>query len=183
MRRPVLPVLLAAAAALALPVATGAQSPTEPPRASAAPAFSGLYRFTAVAAPTCPASTRVGPLSVAMTVTEAAVSAGSEVSGVPTSPSENPDRGRFVLLRQGDRLHGAFGASTLEIGLPALEGTYRVWLQLMNDGTAATSTGGRSRASGTAFGKFVLALANDPEGNPVAECEYGADYQWSLEPI
>jgi hypothetical protein len=175
MRPTTRPVLLAAAAALLLPVATGAQS-------TSAPAFSGRYRLVLTASPSCPAPVRVGPLSVEMNLTQAPVSAGAEVSGIPPTPPENPDRGRLVLLRQGDKLHGPIGGSTLEIGLPALEGTYRVWVQIMADGTATTATGGRAGASGTAFGRFVLALANDPDGDPIADCEFALDHRWSLEP-
>jgi len=168
---------LLAAAALALPAATGAQS-------ASAPAFSGKYRLVLSAAPGCPASTRVGPLSVAMDVTQTTVSAGAEVAGVPSSPSEVPDQGRFVLLRQGDRLHGAIGASALELGLLVIEGTYRIWVQIMADGTAVTATGGRARASGTAFGEFELSLASDPTGAPVGNCKvYAPGHEWSLEPM
>jgi hypothetical protein len=177
-------VLAAAAALLLLPPPARAQSTGEPLRASVAPAFSGSYRFVLTAAAGCPAGTRVGALSVAVTVTETAVGGGSEVSGVPVPSSLDPARGRFVLQRQGDKLHGPFGASTLEIGLLVLEGTYRLWAQVMADGTATTATGGRSRASGTAFGQIKLSLASDPEGNPIAECDlYKADHQWSLEPM
>jgi hypothetical protein len=69
------------------------------------------------------------------------------------------------------------------LGLPAIEGTYRIWIQLMLDGTAVTSSGGRARASGTAFGEFELSLASDPTGAPVGNCKFALDHQWSLEPM
>ena len=184
MARPARALVVAAAAALLLPATTRAQSAGEPVRAAAAPAFSGTYKLVLTAAAGCPAAMRVGPLSVAMTVAETAVSAGSEVSGVPVPSSLDPARGRFVLLRQGDRLHGAAGSSTLEIGLVVLEGTYRIWLQIMADGTATTATGGRARANGTAFGQIKLSLASDPEATTIAECEvWKPDHLWSLEPM
>jgi hypothetical protein len=174
--RVALTALAAAAAWLVCP-------PPSPGQAATAPAFSGVYRLVVSADPGCPASARVGPVSLAMQVTQAPVSAGAEVSGVPASPSESPDQGRFVLLRQGDRLHGAYGASTLELGLPTVEGTYRLWLQIMADGTAATASGGRARASGTGFGWFELSLATDPTGAPVGACPFALAHQWSLEPM
>ena len=60
---------------------------------------------------------QVGPLSVVMNVAEAPISAGAEVSGASASATEIPANGRFVLLRQGTRLHGPSAASTIEVGL------------------------------------------------------------------
>jgi len=168
-------VALTIAIALALPCSIGAQS---------VPAFSGRYRFSLTVSPSCPAAMQVGPLVVVMNVAELPVSAGSEVSGQSASPSENPHNGRFVLLREGNRLHGASGASTIEFGLNT-EGVYRVWMQIMTDGTATTATSGRARASGTAFGEVELSLASDPTGNPIANGYCGfvtSGHQWSLEP-
>jgi len=161
------------ALALGLPALTGAQGNV--------PAFSGRYRLVLTVSRSCPASMQVGPLSVVMDVAEAPVSAGVEVSGRSASPSEIPDNGRFVLLRQGNRLHGASGAHTEELGLNT-EGIYRVWMQIMTDGTATTSSNGRARASGTAFGEVELSLASDSTGNPIGSCPFALDHQWSLEP-
>jgi hypothetical protein len=152
------------------------------PRASVAPAFSGRYKLAFTVSPGCPASMQVGPLTVAMDVKEAAVTQGSEVSGQSASPSEIPANGRFVLLRQGDRVHGAFGSSSLELGLVTSEG-YLLWMQVMTDGTAATATGGRSRASGTAFGEVDLGLASDPSAESIGNCKHALDHQWALEPM
>lgn len=174
---------LLAAASLALTPATGARS-DDVPRAAAAPAFSGRYTFTLTLSGGCPASTQVGPLSVTMNVAEAAAASetpASELSGQSASPSEVPADGRFVLLRQGDRLHGAFGSSTLELGLITSEG-YRVWLQIMTDGTAAVSPGGRARASGTAFGEVEISLAKDPTAEGIGNCKFALDHRWTLEP-
>jgi hypothetical protein len=123
----------------------------------------------------------VGPLTAAMDVTEATVSQGSELSGQSASPSEEPADGRFVLERQGDHVHGAFGSSTLNLGLVTSEG-YLLWLRLMLDGTASTDTGGRSRASGTAFGEVDLGIASNPAADS-QNCQGVLDHQWSLEPL
>jgi hypothetical protein len=166
------PLVLALAAALALPASTGAQS---------VPAFSGRYRLIFSVSPSCPASTQLGPLSIVMNVAEAPVSAGAEVSGESASTSEISANGRFVLLRQGTHLHGPSASSTVELGLNT-EGVYRLWMRVMADGTAAVASGGRARASGTAFGEVELSLASDPTGNPIGYCAFATGHQWSLEP-
>jgi hypothetical protein len=163
---------------LALPGSTGAQS---------APAFSGRYRFVMTVSPSCPPAMQVGPLSVVMDVAEEAVMpGGAEVSGQPASPSETPQNGRFVLLREADRIHGGFSSSTIELGLDT-EGIYRLWLEVIADGTVTVSSGGRARASGTAFGEVELSLASDPTGAPIdngnGNCGFATrGHQWSLEP-
>jgi hypothetical protein len=149
--------------------------------AQAVPAFSGRYRFVLTMSPRCPAATQVGPLSILVNVTEAPISAGAEVAGQSASSAEVPNQGRFVLQRVGSRVHGAFGASTQEFGL-ATEGQYRVWLQIMSDGSASQSSGGRARATGTAFGEVELSLSSDPTGNPTGYCEFATGHQWTLEP-
>ncbi len=129
---------------------------------------------------------QVGPVSILMDVTEATVSAGPEVSGRPASPSQTPDNGRFELLRQSSRIHGPFGARTDQLGL-ASEGIYRVWMQIVVDGATSVSSGGRARATGTAFGEVELSLTSDPTGEPVGggtgNCGFATTgFQWSLEP-
>ena len=170
-------IALALALALGLPCSIGAQS---------VPAFLGRYRFVLTVAPGCPASMQVGPLSIVMDVAEATIGGGFEVSGRPASPTQTPDNGRFELLRQGSRLHGPFGARTDRLGLDT-EGVYRVWMEIMTDGVVTTSSSGRARASGTAFGEVELSLASDPTGNPVGDgsgnCGFATTgHQWSLEP-
>jgi hypothetical protein len=174
---------VAALALLTVPADATPQAPSDGVRAAAAPAFSGRFALALTAGPGCRELTGVGPLRVAVEVREASVSQGSEVSGQSASPSEVADQGRFVLLRQVDRLHGPHGASTLELGLRTVNGPYRVWAQLVLDGTAATAAGGRARASGTAFGEIEISLSSDPTGAPVGTCEFALDHQWSLEPI
>jgi hypothetical protein len=166
---------LLAAAALSLAPVTGAQS-------SLAPAFSGRYKLVLTLSRGCPASMQLSPFTVAMDVTQAAVTQGAEVSGQSASPSEVPADGRFVLLRQGDHLHGALGSSSLDLGLVTTEG-YLLWLRLMLDGTATTAAGGRSQASGTAFGEVDLALASDPAAPLIGDCLGVLDHQWTLEPM
>ena len=172
---------LLAAAALALPPLSGAQSGPDAPRASLAPAFSGRYQFVLTVSGGCPPSMQVGPLSIAVTVTESTSGSALEVSGQSASPSETPDDGRFVLLRQADTLHGAFGTG-LGLGLVTSEG-YRVWLRVMTDGTASTSAGGRARASGTAFGEVEISLASDPTAEGIGNCKDALDHHWTLEPL
>jgi hypothetical protein len=169
-----------AAAAFSLTPPTGAQSGADV-HGSVAPAFSGRYRFVLTVSRGCPPSMLVGPLTVAMDITEATVTPGSEVAGQSASPSEVPADGRFVLLRQGDQVHGAFGSSGEELGLVTSEG-YLLWVRLMLDGTATTATDGRSRASGTAFGEVDLGVASDPAADS-DNCQFALDHQWSLEPL
>jgi hypothetical protein len=180
MRRPARLALLAAAA-LALSPSTRAQSVPDAPRASVAPAFSGRYRLVLTLSHGCPATMQVGPLTVAMTVSEAASGSATEVSGQSAAASEIPADGRFVLLRRGDTVHGAFGSSSLNLGLVTNEG-FLLWVRLMLDGTAATSSGGRTQASGTAFGEVDLGQASNPSADSQF-CGGVLDHQWSLEPI
>jgi len=173
-------VCLLAAAALSLPPATGAQSGADGPRASVAPAFSGRYQLALTVSGGCPASMQVGPLTVAMAVAESGSGSALEVSGQSASASEAPDDGRFVLLRQSDHLHGAFGSGEA-LGLVTSEG-YLLWVRLVLDGTATTASGGRSQASGTAFGEVDLGLASDP-GADSQNCRHALDHRWTLEPL
>jgi hypothetical protein len=169
-----------AAAALSLAPATGARSDADV-AGSLAPAFSGRYQLTFDISRECPATMLVGPLTVTMNVSEASVAEGSEVSGQSASPTEVPADGRFVLLRQADHVHGAFGSAGVSLGLVTSEG-YLLWVRLMLDGTAATATGGRSRASGTAFGEVDLGVASNPSADS-QNCAGVLDHQWSLDPI
>ena len=180
MRGPVRFALVAAAAALALPPPSRAQWPGDAPRASVAPAFSGRYKLVLTFGRGCPAAVQVGSLTVLVDRAEASVSAGSEVSGQSASPSERPEDARFVLLRQGDKLHGAFGMRDEPyLGFRTLEG-YRVWMQIMADGTATISSG-RARGSGTAFGEIDLSRPGDADLDTIGWCK-ALDHTWSLEP-
>jgi hypothetical protein len=173
---------LAVAAALLAgrPPSAGSQAAGALPRASAAPAFSGRYRLVLTFGRGCPAEVQVGPQSIIMEVAESAVAAGSEVSGRSASSVETTDDGRFVLLRKGDLLHGPSGAINASLGLRTREG-FRVWMQIMADGVASTASGGRARASGTAFGEIDLARPGDPDADTIGYCR-ALDHRWSLEP-
>ena len=173
--------LVAAAAALALLPPSRARPAGGPPRASGTgPAFSGRYKLVLSFGPGCPASVQVGPLSVLTDLVEASVTAGSEVAGQSASPKEKPEDARFVLLRQSDKLHGAFGVKEEPfLGFRTLEG-YRVWMRIMADGTATTSSG-LARGGGTAFGEIDLSRPADADLDTVGYC-VALDHTWSLEP-
>lgn len=178
MRSRLSPVALALVLALVSPL--GAQSPDLPPRASVAPAFAGRYKLVLTFGRGCPAAVQVGPQSVLVDVVEATVSAGAEVSGRSISSSEPPEDVRFVLLRQGDTVHGAVGARDAPfVGFKTLEG-YRVWMQIMAAGTATTSSG-RAAVSGTAFGEIDLSRPGDESVDTVGYC-VALDHSWALEP-
>jgi hypothetical protein len=165
---------LAAALALALPPSTGAQA--------TAPAFSGRYKLVLTFGPGCPAAVQVGPLSVLVDVAEAAVPAGSEVSGQSAATSEPPEDARFVLLRQGDKVHGAVGARDASyVGFRTLEG-YRIWMQIVADG-AVTTSAARATARGSAFGEIDLSLPGDADVDTIGVCKFALDHSWSLEPL
>ena len=102
------------------------------------------------------------------------------MSGQSISSSEPPEDVRFVLLRQGDTLHGAFGARDAPfIGFRTLEG-YRVWMRIMASGTATTASG-RAAVSGTAFGEIDLSRPGDADLDTVGYC-VALDHSWALEP-
>jgi hypothetical protein len=85
------------------------------------------------------------------------------------------------MLRQADSLHGAFGArEDAYVGFRTLEG-YRIWMQLMADGPATTSSG-RAAASGTAFGEIDLSRPGDADLDTVGYCQ-ALDHTWQLEPV
>jgi hypothetical protein len=167
------------AVALAVSAPAGAQSAGEPPRASAAPIFSGRYKLVITFGRGCSAAMQLGPQAVIANVGQSPIAIGSEVTGQSASPSETANDGRFVLLRQGDQLHGPSGAINDSLGLRTLQG-YRVWMQVMADGSATTSSG-RARASGTAFGDVALSRPGDAAFDSIGFCT-ALDHQWSLEP-
>jgi hypothetical protein len=171
--------LLGASLIAALPILATAQA-GDAPRASAAPAFTGRYRLVLTFGRGCPAAVQVGPQTIVVTVAESPITGGSEVSGQSASSAEPSDEGRFVFLRRGDKLHGPSGAINAALGLRTAEG-YRVWMQIMTDGMASTASGGRARASGTAFGEIDLGRPGDPDPDSIGYCK-ALDHQWALEP-
>jgi hypothetical protein len=184
--RPRRPSLIVVAAATALVAAgTGHAQVPAPPRASAAPALSGRYllvlspgRTLLPMSPSC--STLPSPLSILVDVGEGTNGTATEVRGQSAASAEPPDDARFVLLRQSDKVHGAMGCRNDFVGLRTVEG-YRVWMQIMTDGTAAATSGGRSRASGTAFGEIDVSRPGDADTDSIGYC-MALDHQWSLEP-
>jgi hypothetical protein len=188
MRRRSLAAVAAALAAAAFGAGPGAvQASLDPDsvRAAAAPAFTGRYRLVLVPGksllPPSPACSALPtPLSVLMDVTEASIGSRSEVSGQSANPAEPAEDSRFVLLRQGDHLHGGMGTRGAALGLVTVEG-YRVWMQLMADGTASTAAGGRSHAFGTAFGEIDVSRPGDADPDSLGYCR-ALDHTWSLEP-
>ena len=172
--------LLATAVAIAIPAVATVQPAGDPPRTSAAPAFSGRYRLVLTFDRGCPAAVQVGPQTIVVTVAESPITGGSEVSGQSASSAEPSDEGRFVFLRRADKLHGPSGAINAALGLRTAEG-YRIWMQIMTDGTASTGSGGRARASGTAFGEIDLGCPGDADPDSIGYCK-ALDHQWQLEP-
>jgi hypothetical protein len=171
---------VAAAAGLALLSPSRARSAAGPADASAAPAFSGRYRLVLTFGRGCPAAVQAGALNVLTDVSEASVAAGSEVSGESARHPEKPEDGRFVLLRQADALHGAFGMKDEPyVGFQTLEG-YRIWMQIMADGIGTTSSG-RAAGSGTAFGEIDLSRPGDADVDTIGYCA-ALDHAWALEP-
>jgi len=164
------------ALAIAFVVAVAAPGPGR--AQTAAPAFSGRYRLVLTPSRTCttiPAAAQ----SVVFDLQQAAVGSRFEVSGSPASAAD-ADGTVLVLLRQADRLHGPVAVRTDLLGPTTLEG-FRVWIELMLDGAAATATGGRARASGTAFGQIDVSRPGDPLTDTIGFC-VALDHQWALEP-
>jgi hypothetical protein len=151
-----------------------------PPRAAAAPAFSGRYRLGLAFGASCPVK---GPsVSIEVEIAEAATGSHVEVDGRPTDPGDAL-LSRLVLLRQGDHLHGPVSVKGDGdvLGIATLEGQ-RVWMQLMADGSATTSGSGRVIASGLAFGDLQVSRPGDDSRDTLGSCT-ARDHAWSLEPF
>jgi hypothetical protein len=147
------------------------------PRAAAAPAFSGRYRLGLAFGASCPVK---GPVaSVEVEIAEAAVGSRVEVDGRPADPDDS-SVSRLVLHREGDHLHGAVSVNGQVLGIGTLEGQ-RVWMRLMADGTATTSSSGKVLASGRAFGDLQLSEPGDDSPDTLGSCT-ALDHTWSLEP-
>ena len=176
--------LVALLVGLVTPASTLSQSSASgvgsAPRAAAAPAFGGRYRLGLSFGASCPVK---GPVvSIQVEVAESPVGARVEVDGRPSDP-EDATLFRLVLLREGDHLHGAVSVKgNLEVlGIGTLEGQ-RVWMQLMADGTAATSSGAKVLASGRAFGDLQVSRPGDASRDTLGSCT-ARDHSWSLEPF
>jgi hypothetical protein len=167
---------------LAAPPSTRPQAPPPEvgpfPHAAAAPAFSGRYRLGLSFGPSCPVK---GPVvSVEVEIAETTVGSRVEVDGQPADPGDSAFS-RFVLLREGDHLHGAVSVNGQVLGIGTMEGQ-RVWMQLMADGTATTSSNGKVLASGRAFGDLQVSAPGDDSPDTLGSCT-ALDHAWSLEPF
>lgn len=162
--------LLAAGAAFLLLAAAS-------PAGAQSSSFSGTYRLTLTFAPAC--NVVVRSVSVDMSVSEAVVTAGSEVTGRPARPDE-ADVAKFVLLRKTGSLHGAI--ATFSFGGPrepitTTNGLLTVF-RLMMDGVPGTSSG-RPSASGSAFGE--LSVGQGDAWDSLGYCD-STGHTWSLDP-
>jgi hypothetical protein len=158
---------------------------TAPPRTLATGTFSGQYELTLTASPSCTMTVR--SVTVLVDVSENPVrqpasiadpiAQGSEVFGQATAGDSTV--GRFVLLRQGDQLHGGLG--TKDFGIRTLEGL-RVWVRLAGTASATATTLGRPQAQGTAIGDIELSRPSDDAPDTLGACLGGHDHTWSLQP-
>jgi hypothetical protein len=146
---------------------------------SSAQTFTGAYRLTITFGAACRAG--IASLSTPFSVSEAAVSRGSEIDGRPTL-ADDTSHAEVTLLRTGTTVHGPFGTRGARGDrdfITSLEGhLFLAWLVL--DGTVTSGTG-RPSARGSGFG-FVSA-GRPGEGYPssLASCTV-TDYTWALEP-
>jgi hypothetical protein len=166
----------------------GSRATTTPSRAAAtAGTFGGRYKLTLVPSPSC--SMSIPSVSVLVDLAESPVrqppdiadpiAQGSEVFGQAAGPSDSTV-GRFVLLRQGDSLHGGFG--TKDLGIQTLEGV-RVWMRLAGTAAATASTLGRPQAAGgMAIGDIEFSRPSDDAPDTLGACLAGRDHSWSLLP-
>jgi hypothetical protein len=146
---------------------------------SSAQTFTGAYRLTLTFGPACRAS--IPSLSTSFTMSETAVSQGSEVDGRPTL-ADDTQSAEVTLLRTGQTLHGPFGTRGARGDrdfITSLQGyLFLSWLML--DGTVTSGTG-RPSARGSGFG--LVSAGRPGEGYPssLASCTV-TDYTWALEP-
>jgi hypothetical protein len=154
--------------------------------ATTAATFSGSYKLTLTPSASC--SKAIPSVAVLVDVTEdpvqqpatvaTPIAQGTEIFGVAAAPPDSAV-GRFVLLRQGDRLHGGFG--TKDLGIQTLEGQ-RVWVRLAGTGQVTASGPGRPRVDGTAIGDFEVSLPGDAAPDTLGACLGARDHAWSLQP-
>jgi hypothetical protein len=116
-----------------------------------------------------------------MTVSEAAVSRGSEIDGRPTIPEETLS-GEITLLRTGTAVHGPFGTRGARGDrefITSQQGyLFLSWLVL--DGTVTSGTG-RPSARGSGFGFVSAGRPGEDYPGSLASCTV-TDYTWALDP-
>jgi hypothetical protein len=146
---------------------------------SAQTSFAGAYRLTITFGAACHAG--IPSLSTLMSVSEAAVSRGSEIDGRPTIPEETQS-GEITLLRTGTTVHGPFGTRGARGDrefITSQQGyLFLSWLVL--DGTV-TSGSGRPSARGSGFGFVSAGRPGEDYPGSLASCTV-TDYTWALDP-
>jgi hypothetical protein len=165
---------VAVAAALLVALSPGAA------RSQSAPAFTGSYRLTLTFGPTCTSTVR--SVSILLTLSENAITGGSEVEGHPVRPDETPVA-QAILHRVGTTLHGplaTLGSRADREPITSVEG-YLTALWLILDGTV-TSGSGRPSARGTGTGLLEAGRAEDGVSDSLGTCT-AADHSWTLDPI
>lgn len=170
---------LAAVLAQAVPAMALAGALGVAPAAAQTASFDGAYRLTLTFGATCQA--RIPSVSVALTLREAVVARGSEVTGRPARPDEAPVV-QITLLRSGAAVHGPFsarGGLTERDEITSSEGWLFIpWLML--DGTV-TTTADRPQARGSAFGFLAAGEPEEDYPSSLARCT-GTDFSWALDP-
>lgn len=150
-----------------------------PPASAQTSTFTGAYRLTVTFGAACHAS--VASLSASFSVSEAAVSRGSEIVGRPALADDTP-YAEITILRTGSTVHGPFGTQGARADrafITSLQGPlFLAWLVL--DGTVVSGTG-RPIARGSAFGFVSAGPPGEDYPSSLASCTV-TDYTWALEP-
>jgi hypothetical protein len=141
--------------------------------------FTGAYRLTLTFGAACHAG--IPSLSTAFTLSEAAVSRGSEIDGRPTL-ADDTQSAEVTLLRTGSTLHGPFGTRGARGDRDFISSQqgylFLSWLVL--DGTVTSGTG-RPSARGSGFGFVSAGRPGEDYPSSLVSCTV-ADYTWALEP-
>ena len=141
--------------------------------------FTGAYRLTLTFGASCHA--RIASLSTSFSISEAAVSRGSEIDGRPTL-ADDTSLAEITLLRTGSTVHGPFGTrgtrGDREFITSEQGHLYLAWLVL--DGTVASGTG-RPSARGSGFGFVSAGSPGEDYPSSLVSCTV-TDYTWALEP-
>ena len=141
--------------------------------------FTGTYRLTITFGAACRAS--IPSLSASFTMSETAVSRGTEIDGRPTLAGDNQSA-EITLLRTARPSTGPSGpagrAGDRDF-ISSLQGyLFLSWLVL--DGTVTSGTG-RPSARGSAFGFVSAGRPGEDYPSSLASCTV-TDYTWALEP-
>jgi hypothetical protein len=149
------------------------------PPSSAQTSFTGAYRLTITFGAACRAS--IPSLSTSLSMSEVAVSRGSEIDGRPTIADETP-YAEITLLRTGSTVHGPFGTRGARGDrdfITSQQGhLFLSWLVL--DGNVVAGTG-RPIARGSGFGLISAGRPGEDYPSSLVSCTV-TDYTWALEP-